>query len=232
MPARLLIVILLCLTAAPAGAGPWPRAPGTGFVSFTAGAEDLRLLRTQEAGLEGLRLRMEPAAEFYGEYGLSERIVLGLHLRRAEGRLRRDLLARWHPRLPGPVALGLTLGARLGVEGGRRAEPFVAAHLGYGTETRIGNIWARAGLQAVGNPEGLRGIAEVEISGQVGLRMGWGGLAMLTLSEHRDGFGRMRKLTPALGYAVTARSTLVLGATVLPQARRLDGLQLSFWRDF
>lgn len=219
MRARLLVAILIGLMALPAAAGPWPRAPGGGFVSATTGIEDLPLGRTA-------------FVEAYGEYGLTGRVVLGAHLRHAGGRVRADLLARWHPVLPGSLALGLTVGARLGGEDARRVAPLLAAHLGRGADTRLGNIWARADVKAVASRSGFGGRAEVELSGQLGLRTDWGGLAMLTLSEHRDRDGRTLKLTPALGYAVTARSTLVLGATLLPRSRRVDGAQLSVWFDF
>jgi len=219
MPARLLIAILICLLALPAAAGPWPRAPGGGFASTTTGIENLRTGQTA-------------FVEAYGEYGLTGQMVLGVHLRHAGGRARADLLARWHPVLPGGVALGLTLGARLGGESDRRAAPILAAHLGQGADTRLGNIWARADVQAVANRTGLGGQAEVEYSGQLGLRTDRGGLAMLTLSEHRARDSRTLKLTPALGHAVSARSMLVLGATLLPRSRRVDGVQVSVWFDY
>jgi hypothetical protein len=219
MRARLLVAILTYLLALPAAAGPWPRAPGVAFVSSTTGIEDLGRGRVA-------------FVEAYGEYGLTGRLVLGAHLRHAGGRVRADLLARWHPLLPGDLALGVTLGARLGGEGDRRPAPLVGAHLGRGTDTRLGNVWARGDLMAVASRAGIGGRAEVELSGQLGLRTDWGGLAMLTLAEHRTRDSRTLKLTPALGYAVSARSTLVLGATLLPRSRRVDGAQLSVWFDF
>ena len=205
--------------AAPAVAGPWPRAPGGAFVSGSVGTE----------GHAGRRARI---AEVYAEYGLTRRLTLGGHLHLTRATRRGDIFARWHPDLPGPTALGLTLGGRFDSARDPRLAPLLAVHLGRGAETRLGNLWARVDLRAVGSREGLGGIAEMELTGQLGLRTEAGALAMLTLSEYRDRHGATRKLIPALGHAIGARSTLVLSATTLPRERRLDGFTLSLWQAF
>jgi hypothetical protein len=219
MRALLLLPVVACLLAPPAGAGPWPREPGRAFVSAGAGVEDLSRGR-------------EPFAEVYGEYGLTPRLTLGAVLRHRPDQAPFDLFARWHPALPGPLVAGLTLGARLGGNGKLPVAPLVAAHVGHGAATRLGNLWARADLRAAGGRDGLRGGAEIEASAQFGLRAGWGGLAMVTLSDHRERRGRTLKLIPALGYSISQRSTLVLGATLLPRSRRFDGAHLSVWAEF
>ncbi len=204
------------MLALPVAAGPWPRAPGGGFLSATTGIEDLADRRA--------------FTEVYGEHGVARQLVLGAHFRRTEGRMRADLLARWHPDLPYDLALGLTLGARLREP--RSAAPILAAHLGRGVETRLGNLWARADVQAVASRSGIGGRFEADLSGQIGFRSHGGALAMLTLAEHRNRDGRTLKLTPALGHAIGPRVTLVLGATLLPRAQRVDGAQLSLWFDY
>jgi hypothetical protein len=224
MRALALFPLLICLLAPAAVAGPWPRAPGSAFVSAGAGIE---------AAWHG-RQRF---AELYGEYGLGERVVLGAHLRRVQGinppgwevqdATRADLFLRWHPDL-GATAMGLMLGARFVRAAERQVAPLLAVHLGRGVDTPLGNIWARAGLQAVRSADGVRGVAEVEFSGQVGWRSGRG-LGMVTASDYRDGHGRYLKLTPAVGYAVTRRTTLVVGAALLPRSRQLDAVQISLW---
>jgi|GEM_PF-1817405 len=235
----LLLVPFFCLAAAVADAGPWPRDPGRGFLSTGAAIEGLPYRRehlaevTDAADLKRAIDRLT-ATEIYGEYGMTARLAFAGHLRRAERQVRSDLLARWHPVLPAAIgrnlALGLTIGLRVG--GGQRPAPILGLHLGRGAETAAGNFWTRFDLQAVGDRQGVRGVAELTASAQVGLRTGWGGLAMLTLSEHRTGLARTLKATPALGYALTPRSTVVLGATLLPRSRQIDGMQLSLWHDF
>jgi hypothetical protein len=212
----LLAAILVSMLALPAAAGPWPRVPGAGFLSATAGIEDLPDRRA--------------FVEVYAEHGVARQLVLGAHFRRAGGRLRTDVLARWHPDLLYDLALGLTLGVRLREP--RSAAPILAAHLGRGAETRLGNLWARADVQAVANRSGIGERFEADLSGQIGFRSHGGALAMLTLAEHRNREGGTLKLTPALGHEIGARTTLVLGATLLPRAQRVDGAQLSLWFDY
>lgn len=224
MRAHAVLTALAVLLAAPAAAGPWPRERGAGFLSVSGGLERGPLSRVA-------------VGELYGEYGLTRRITLGAHLRREAMQTRADLLARWHPDLSLPLAVGVTLGGRL-ISGGeaeaqpRRIAPLLAAHLGHGVDTWLGNLWARVDLQAIGQTDAIWGRTEAELSGQVGLRMDWGGLAMVTLAEHRGASMRTRKLTPAVGYALTRRTTVVLDATLLPRERRIDGVRLSLWRSF
>lgn len=220
MRAAALALPLACLLASAAAAGPWPRAPGGVFVATTAGVEEI------PAGRRAF-------AEGYAEYGLDGRLTFGAKLRHRARRAQGDLLARWNTELWGHLALGVTLGARLGADDGLPVAPLLGAHLGRGIETGRGNLWARADLWAAGNRrQGIGGWAEIEVSAQLGLRTGRGGLAMLTLADHRDRAGRTVKLSPALGWAVDGRSTVVVGATLLPRGRRLDGAQLSLWLDF
>ncbi|WP_209427798.1 hypothetical protein [Pararhodobacter sp. SW119] len=219
MRALLLASTLMIGVAGTAAAGPWPRPVGSGFAAVSVGVEDLATRRVS-------------FGEVYGEYGLDPRVVAGMKLRRAGGNLRADVFARWHPDLAGSIALGLTLGARFDRAGARRIAPVVALHAGRGAQTGLGNLWARADLQLVANRNGPRGLGEIEVSGQFGLRTERGALAMLSMAGHRDRDGTTLKLIPALGYAVGARSLLVLDATLLPRSRRVDGLRLAIWRDF
>lgn len=215
MAARILALILLPWLAPAATAGPWPRAPAEVFAAATSGIEDAAS-------------RHRSFAEAYVEYGMGPQWVLGSHLRRSsDGEWRGDIFARWHPAPAGPAAFGFAVGARLTDDAeDRRVAPLLSAHLGRGTDTRFGNFWARAGIQLVGN---ARHAAERDISAQMGVRTGWGGLAMLSLVDHRTRESRTLKLTPALGYTLRARNTVVVGATLLPQSRRVDGLHLSVW---
>jgi len=222
----LLVQLLIGLLTTAAFAGPWPRDQGGVFV-------------TTGAGIERAWHGRQRFVEAHAEYGLGARVVLGANLRRVQGinpqgwevqeARRADLFLRWHPDL-GTTAMGLTLGARWSQAVERQVSPLLAVHVGRGAETRIGNLWARAGVQVVRTRDGLRGRAEVELTGQMGMRVG-PTLGMMTLSDYRNAHGRYLKLMPAVGYALTRRSTLLLGATLLPRERHLDGVQISLWVD-
>jgi hypothetical protein len=82
MDRALALLVFLCLAALPriAGAGAWPREPGSGFVavSYTGWGEVLGYI-------EGISTKTDPAAgdltyelSIYAEYGLARRLTFGL----------------------------------------------------------------------------------------------------------------------------------------------------------
>lgn len=73
-----LTCLCLCLAASAAGAGAWPRKTGTGFASTTA-----RLTWPQDVEQLTSPAPTEEYYTLYLEYGLSERLTLGIDLGRS-----------------------------------------------------------------------------------------------------------------------------------------------------
>lgn len=98
---RTLALIILCLTAPSALAGPWPRAKGESFLSFALEYSDSR----DYAGL-------------YAEYGLTEKLTLGLDLGGTSSTAKKAIaFARWPV---GNTKGALRMAAQLGLGYGER----------------------------------------------------------------------------------------------------------------
>jgi len=79
MPRALALLILFCLTAPGALAGPWPRAKGEAFLSFAIEYSDRR-----------------DYGSLYAEYGLTENLTLGLDLGATTSDAKKAIaFARW-----------------------------------------------------------------------------------------------------------------------------------------
>jgi hypothetical protein len=98
---RALALLILCLTAPSALAGPWPRGEGESFLSFALEYSDSR----DYAGL-------------YAEYGLTEKLTLGLDIGGTSSAAKKAIaFARWpvgnpQGRLRMAAQLGLGYGER------------------------------------------------------------------------------------------------------------------------
>jgi hypothetical protein len=202
----------------PALAGPWPRAQGEGFLSFTS---------SLPAALRSRPDRMEA----YAEFGLRPRLTLaaGLEFRPAAKRL--DLLARWHPPdLPLGLVWGIGLGLRLTPDDSVRHRAMLGLDLGHGFQTGMGNVWTRAGIRLLAGrgPDGME--RDLDLSAQIGLRRGaW--IGMVGLTQYRNRWGNQTRLRPALGYEVSPRLTLT-GEAVLAPGIGYETLRLSLWSRF
>jgi len=217
-----LVLILLCLLSLPlsAQASPWPRAAGGWFVSGTVG---------QERAASGWQL----FGDVYVEYGATARLTLASQLRHGPGHWRGDLLARWHPGAgPGIPPFGLSAGIRLQPDGTDRALVLLAAHLGRGFDTRLGNVWTRLDLQTQTRPTQPASPVEFSLSGQLGIRSTRGLIAMASLTGKRRNGAATLELSPAIGHEIGRAHTLVLGLTASPSTPQVRSAQLSLWSRF
>ena len=223
---------LVLAMAGPAAAGPWGRAAGDAFLSFSLGAED------SDVGRRGY-------GQIYGELGWSGGLVSAVRLRldgplgtegRGDGEA--DLRLRWHPGWTDAVALGFEGGLK-GETGAMAADGtrdtagvwLAAVHLGRGLDTPFGPGWARLTLSAE-EPLATTGRSRREAMVQLGLRTpdGWLGLASLSVFE--EGGERTVKLVPAFGRSLGEGRDLVLELTVERGGAGTRGVALAFWQAF
>lgn len=217
-----LVFALFCLCILPvtAQAGAWPRAEGGWFVASTFGQE--------RAGAGWQRY-----AEVYAEYGASERLTLATQFRHSPGGWRGDLIARWHPGAGGDtLPFGLGAGIRLQPGGADRALVLLAAHLGRGFDTRLGNVWTRLDLQMQARPAQPAALAELSLSGQLGFSTGRGLIGMVSVTGKRRNGTSELEVSPAIGHEIGHRHTLVLGLSASPSAPQARRAQLSLWSRF
>lgn len=213
-----LLTWLALMAPLSAVAGPWPRAAGEGFLSFTTA-----LPLTDRRGPDRL--------EFHAEYGLRPRLTLVAGGEARGGARRLDLALRWHPPdLPMGLAWGVTLGLRAAPDHAIRQRATLALDIGRGAETPVGNLWVRLGAQALAGRGADGRETDLDLSAQIGLRRGaW--IGMLGLTSYRNRWGNQTRLRPAIGYQFTPRLTLT-AETVLARGIGAEALRLSVWSRF
>ena len=248
--------LMLLLSPAGAGAGPWPRDAGSWFIAPAVGLETTR----------GIRLRI---LELYGEYGLAPRITAATKLRFElpandwrDGRAELDSTLRWHPRFT-PLGLHLGLEAGLRAELRRNPDPqeidlfedvfveendlqpgltaLARVHVGRSIDTVLGPGWARVTL-AMHRPIDLNleryyivedSRPSTELVAQVGIRPTEDWLGMLTVSAWRSQGDRALKVSPAIGRRLAPGREVVLELTAEPgRSRGTRGLTVALWQQF
>lgn len=213
--------ILLCLSAPMAQAGAWPRAEGTGFVSLSqrlSWPQDLAALQTDDA--------RQDYATLYAEYGVTDRLTLGLDLGRSVSGDDKSVLFVQYPLRAAPTG------------------PKVTAQLGLG---RIGDkTILRPGLSLGWGLErgwlSLDGVAEIatrEKTTDYKLDITWGRslskdrkliLQVQTgFPTHGDAFVR---LAPSMVFPVSDRLQAELGVTWDVSGDDRMGILVGLWRDF
>lgn len=221
--ARLVLIILLLLTAAPGAAGPWLRPQGTGFLA-TSGT-----LRRNMGVVSG-------DSAIWAEYGLLPWLTLGLDSNDRPGQgghvlgfLRVPLgPERWPVRVAAELALGMAYDT-----GGRRGMGRVTVAAGRGVETRFGPGWIAGQVTAEREQTGL---PHLKLELTAGLAPTRGVRPMLQIELSRgQGQPPGWTVTPALTYAPKPGRVWVLG---LEQRRApgaltaRTGLKLALWTDF
>lgn len=145
---RILTSLMLAILAGPAGAGAWPREKGTAFVSVShAASTGTRTLLTP-------MMTISNYTGLYAEYGLTERLTLGLdagfggepesieadayEVRAAAVFLRHPL---WSDDSGHRTALQLGFGTLRDSSDGDQTRIIPALAWGYGFESRFGGGW-------------------------------------------------------------------------------------------
>lgn len=218
-------ILLVCLLASQAPAGPWPRDKGHTFVSAWGGQERV-------AGRTGL------FSGSYAEYGLTRRLTLSssAETRGAAAEVFRwEVGGRWHL---GEVAPGSPLSIGIGAQRGTvLAGPKPATrlrlslHLGHGLTAPWQGGWLRTSLSAlpaVGNGSGT----DFETYSQIGMRPTARSLMMLSASTYHNDTATFLKLSPALGYEVGRLGTILIEGTQEIGHDRDRRITLALWRSF
>ena len=237
MPALRLVLALaaafiLVLASAPARAGAWPRERGEVFLSFGQQAS------TGATTLLGAVTDIRSWSSVYAEYGLTERLTVGLDAGLGQGRDERVAAALVFARLPvwSPgahrVALDLGLGTLAVTDEARQ------------TRLRLGLAWGRglADGRWGGGWLGMESSAELrEPAGEVALKAdftaGWKpSERWMLIGQVQTGYypdaGGVVRLAPSVVRKVSARSHLQLGATAEIVGERALGVSGAVWFSF
>jgi hypothetical protein len=215
----LLLIGLIC--APPARAGAWMREKGSGFMSAAA------TLRTSDAGA-GYETR------FYGEYGLTPRLTVGLDLNQQIGAAGHAL---GFLRLPlNKAAAPLRLAVELGVGAHNRQGQWLAMgkatlSLGYGFEGRWGNGWLAldtAVENRTGNPDLI-----YKFDATLGLSSGPRIRPVLKLeTAYMRGSTPGWALTPAMLIDTGKTLTWLVGIERRFAGQTSTGITIELWRSF
>ena len=228
------IVAAAVLAAAPfaALAGAWPRAEGEVFLSF--GQQVSTGARTLLAATADIR----SWSSLYAEYGLTDRLTLGLDAGLGQGQDERVEAALVFARLPvwSPgehrVAVDLGLGTLAATGEGRQ------------TRLRAGLAWGR------GLAEGRWGGGWLGMESSLELREPAGGVAVkadftagwkpndrwMVIAQVQTGYysdaGGIVRLAPSVVRRTSARSHLQLGASAEVAGASALGLSAAMWFSF
>ncbi|MBC7131570.1 MAG: hypothetical protein H5U16_00500 [Roseovarius sp.] len=217
MLARLwLALVLLPWLAAMAESGAWPREKGQVFavLSYQIDERDENGVQKQDYG-------------FYGEYGATERLTLGLDANgNALQRSKTLAFARLAlDRGDRPLKLALELGAGT-VEEETALRPGVSIGRGFALGARHG--WLNGDLRAI-----LTGDADFESDLTAGLAITPRTLVFVQLQAGlADGGQDYLRLAPALVHEIRPGAQIKLGLIQPLSGRDLRGLKLGFWRRF
>lgn len=203
-------VALLCVLAAPALSGAWPRAVGEKFLSARTD------FNVNDLG-------KPVTASVYGEYGLSKRITLIGQYSSADSPWlgSRASLAVQYALSPEDWRhkFAFSAGVSAPPEGtGMMLETYVESslHWGIGFESRYGDGWATITAKAL-QPLALHPEADTkiitDIYGLVGVRPREGWMTMVSASRYENGDGVTWKVSPSMGYELREKAWIVPNVT-------------------
>lgn len=217
-------ICLALLLARPAAAGAWLEQPGTAFAAASA---------TYRYGQEQLSNELG----YYGAYGLTPRLTLGVDLNRSTGRAGHALL---FVRLPVLGEGANRLAAELALGGNQRAGQWMMMQrltlsYGRGFQTKRG----RSGWLAVDAGYELRS-AGVETNWKLDATLGLNPATessrtapMLQLEASKPVGGRLTlSLIPSLRVQLPSKREFVLGLEHRSGGQRSLGLRLGLWQRF
>jgi hypothetical protein len=230
------ILVLLSLWAGPASAGPWARAEGEGFLSFTVGGET-----DSRAVVYGLPAPIVRRTGVYAEYGLGHGLTLAARIGRSDTAEDAELILRYTLTDPGTTwQFSLEGGAALRAADDRR-EIRLGASVGRGFGAAEGQHWywpvahqggwATLDLAAYHDLEDARTAWEAEVTLGLSLSDRLNVLFQLKAEDPVEGEAFLT-LMPGATWALTDRSTLHLGAQLGGYDHYRVGLSLSLWHSF
>lgn len=215
--------LILALTLLPwlspvAMAGPWPRATGEGFLALsgqTEGPDDFGFYRQ--------------SASLYSEYGLTDRLTLGLDLNGDTLRMSKAIVfLRWPA---GPPERALKLAVELGagvVEEEAALRPGLS--LGRGI-----SLAGRQGWLALDTRVALRGGGKTTYESDATFGVSTGARTKLILqiqSGLSDGGTGYARFAPSLVYEIRSGQHVELGLIAPISGEGENGFRLGLWRQF
>ena len=224
MPRSVPILALLgCLSATPALPGAWPKEQGHGFVSA-----DIRLSRPRTNLLYG---EVSDYRTIYFEYGVTDRLTMGLDLGRSvSGEEKAVVFARY------PIPLGsdrFRFAAELGL--GRIDEARVLRPgLSFGTSFEAWpDAWAWIAVDAIAEHSLDAGSTDYKIDATFGVTFPnrWKGFVQLQTGAPHDEEPFLR-IAPSVVMPVGKRSHVELGATWGVSGDDQLGIKLGIWHAF
>ncbi len=218
--AALCLALVLSMTTS-AAAGPWPRGAGNVFLGP-------KLVQTEDWR----------AAEFYGEYGFTERLTLGAKLTWRDDDIRDvELFSRWHLHDLGgahPVSVEFGTRARLSddlLE--RRPRATAALHYGMGFAQPLHGGWLTVTLRGTQPPpaDTLSRVI-VDLDAELALRPIERGILSARVEQHFAAGEGYVTLVPGLGWEFGESATVMAQGTFDPSGDAEPGLRLGLWLDF
>lgn len=230
------LLALAGLLAPSVQAGPWARAPGEVFLSYSHN------LATTADALAAGDMRMEAFSALYGEVGLGRRLTLGLDLGRGTYTdealifLRRTLT---RPDATWQVALDFGLGQRrvAGLDDSRLARAGLSVGRGFGAEALDwipgGMAGGWIGLEAVAIRDLTRDTQRWKVEATLGLRRSDRLSVMLQLmAEDWPGNDISYGINPSVVFRIRDGTSLELGARTSFEENPRFGLELGLWHQF
>jgi hypothetical protein len=226
------LALALALLPAAAVAGAWPRSRGEVFVSFG------QQVSTGATTLLGAATDIRSWTSVYGEYGLTDRLTLGLDAGRGWGQDERVDAALVFARLPvwtpgdHLVAVDLGLGTLAETDEDRQARVRLGLAWGRGVaEGRWGGGWL--GMESSAE---WRNPAD-EIAWKADFTAGWKpNDRWMAIAQVQTGYypdvGGIVRLAPSVVRRISSRSQLQLGATAEVVGERALGLAAAVWFNF
>ncbi len=218
----ILFFLLAALSASPLWAGPWMLDAGQGFVSASA------TIRQSEAD------QWRHEFSYFGEYGLSDQLTLGLDLNQNDRASGHALLFARVPLVRRRSALALALTVSAGGahdQGAWNGLYRVTLSSGYSYETKNGSGWT-----SVDATYELRSALE-GATWKLDGTLGWnspGALSPMLQIETSKTAGKPLSyaIIPSLRYRVSDHQEVVLGLEYKEADQRSLGLKVALWHRF
>lgn len=222
MRAAILALVLTCATTSDTQAGAWLREAGAGFASASVSANNNQDTRSQ----------------FYGEYGLSERITLGLDVDYGfEVTGRDEGTGTVFLRFPlGPTdrthkfAWHVGLGARY-----QNLEFYPAAEVGlsWGRSLKVGERWGWANIDTRLNTSQSPIDTRLKLDGTIGLTVNPYVKVMAQVFNTFQGGDTFVSIAPSVLFTLPeSKTTLQFSAEIPAVGGGETFFKLGLWRDF
>lgn len=233
------IMALLGLAALPAMAGPWARAQGEGFLSFSlqADADARRIVTLPPGPLDGY-------GSLYAEYGLGGGLTLGAQFGQGDAVEEGVAFLRYTVTEPDAtwqfaIDAGLALRSGPGAADRRLLRLGLSVGRGFGASERRRWWWPLAHdsgwatLEVTGHYDLETAEIIAQIEGTLGMAVSDRLRMMLQIkAEDWPGADSFVTVTPGAAYALTERTTLQIGARFGGYDGNRVGLTLGLWHSF